>query len=118
MNDPILLEEGTVSWDIVLSSPNAVSYRLWVRQPEKDWEIVKDGGLSDDVVDQGSHFATKGTEFAYWFGIGSTKPNSPYKLAVVLRQNGNVLVNGVLPEMGNVDNSGLAIKQKSISYKL
>lgn len=118
MNDPILILEGTVSWNVVLSSPNAVAYRFWSRQPGQDWEILVDGKLSDEIVDEGSFEAVKGTEFAYWFGIGSDKPIGPYSLATVLTQGGKVLVNGVLPEIGNVDETGLAMKQKTVTFRV
>ncbi|WP_108805094.1 hypothetical protein [Aquimarina sp. Aq107] len=117
--DPILRnEDSKVIWNIVLKTPHAVAYRLWTKQSGEDWQIVAEGGLSDDIVDAGEFEAKKGAEFAYWLGIGSDKPQSRFDVSIILSQNNITLIDGIMIEKGRVDDDGIAQRLESVTFKL
>ena len=116
--DPILRNETSiVSWNIVLNSPHAVVYRLWTKQDGEDWQVISEGGLADNKVDAGEFIAVRGTEFAYWLGIGSDKPQSRFDISIVLNQDNLVLVDGIIQESGRVDDEGIAQRLETVTFK-
>ena len=118
MKDPTLRNENSkVHWNIILNSPHAVAYKLWTKHIGEDWKVIVEGGLSDDKVDFGEFEAVKGTEFAYWFGIGTDKPQSMYKISIVLSQDSTVLVDGIMSERGRVNDEGIATKLVTVTFK-
>jgi len=117
-NDPILRNENSkVSWNIVLKSPHAVAYRLWTKQNGADWQIIGEGGLSDDKVDAGEFDVVRGTEFAYWLGIGSDKPQSRFDISIILSQEIHILVDGIMQEKSKVNDEGIATRLESVTLK-
>lgn len=116
--DPILRNEASqVSWNIVLNTPHAVAYRLWTKQAGEDWQMIAEGGLADDKVDAGYFDAVKGTEFGYWLGIGSDKPQSRFDISIVLAQDNVILVDGIMQERGRVDDEGIAQRLETVIFK-
>jgi hypothetical protein len=116
--DPILRNESSnVNWNIVINTPCAVAYRFWTKLPGEDWQIIAEGGLADDIVDVGEFSAERGTQFAYWLGIGSDKPQSRFDISIVLTQDTLVLVNGIMQESGRVDDEGYAQRLETVSFK-
>jgi hypothetical protein len=116
--DPILRNEASnVNWNIVLNTPHAVAYRLWTKQSGEDWQVIAEGGLADDTVDAGEFTAERGTQFAYWLGIGSDKPQSRFDISIVLTQDNVVLVDGIMQESGRVDDEGIAQRLETVTFK-
>lgn len=117
MNPILRNETSKVNWNITLNSVHAVAYRLWTKQDGEDWKVIADGKLSDDVIDAGSFSAVKGTEFAYWLGIGSDKPKSTFNISIVLAQDNVILINGMMNEKGRVNDDGIAQRLKEVTFK-
>ncbi len=116
--DPVLInEDSKVNWSIVLRSPHAVAYRLWTKQLDEDWVVIAEGRMADDKVDAGEFEAVRGTEFGYWLGIGSDKPQSQYNISIILSQESRVLEDGVMEEKDRVDDSGIATVLETVTFK-
>lgn len=116
--DPVLRNEtSSVNWNIILKTPHAVAYRFWTKQAGEDWQIIAEGGLADDKVDAGKFVAERGTQFAYWLGIGSDKPQSRFDISIILTQDNVVLVDGIIQERGGVDNEGIAQRLETLNFK-
>ena len=110
-------ENSKVSWNVVLNSPHALAYRLWIKEHDGEWQIIAEGGLADEKVDAGEFIAVKGTQFAYWLGIASDKPKSNFKISIVLGQDNIIVIDGILEEKGRVNDEGIATRLETVTFE-
>lgn len=116
--DPVLRNEtSSIHWNIVLKTPHALAYRLWVKHEGEDWEIIGEGGFADDKVDSGTFEASRGDEFAYWLGIGSDKPQSTFDVSIVLSQDSIILEDGIMQEKSKVNDDGIATRLETVTFQ-
>ena len=97
-----------VEINVVCQSPHVALYRVWKRAPGGTWELAADGDTNDNVPDfQQLGLLAKGTNLAYWFGIGG-KPKTAYRVLFLISQEGKLLKNGTFTEAGITDGNGFA----------
>jgi len=109
LNPRLINETSDVQWTVTVNSVHIVAYKIWIKPPGSEaWETIATGTNTDDKDDLGTFKATKGTEFSYWYGIGSTQPNTQYNIDIELQQDGIRLVNGAMNESDMVNDDGVA----------
>lgn len=97
-----------VEINVVCQSPHVALYRVWKRKPGGDWELVADGDTNDNVPDfKQLGLCDKGSNLAYWFGIGG-KPKTSYRVLFLVSQEGKLLKGGTFTEAGTTDANGFA----------
>ncbi|NND88014.1 MAG: hypothetical protein HKM28_02075 [Flavobacteriaceae bacterium] len=119
-NQPILRNESSeVRWTLNVRSVHIVAYKLWIRASENDaWKVLIQGSNTDPVNDAGSFQAAKGSQFAYWMGIGSTTVKTDYDISLSLQQEDQLLVNGDREEKGPLDDDGVARADDILTFQL
>jgi len=117
--DPTLINEASpLSWNIEVQSVHIVAYKLWIQQPQSDtWEVISQGKNTDTIPDTGEFPVKTGMKFSFWFGIGSTTPNTAYTIKVALRQDNQPIENGVMEVTGSVNDEGVARVLEIVTFQ-
>jgi hypothetical protein len=105
--DPTLDHDGDLRVAISVQTPHAAFARLWVLPPgAAAWEQMQEVATGGPFPTEVSYAVTRDTFLGWRLAVGTTVPNSRYRVAFTLTQGGRVVEDGELVVEGVVDAGG------------
>ena len=116
--DPTLTRDGTVRVSIEAKTVHAAFSRLWILPPgAAAWEQEKKIATGGDFPSSTTYEVTRGTFLGWRLSVGSTVPNTNYKITLTLTQDNAVVQDGVLVIEGKTDSGGQDIDLDSVQLR-